>query len=170
VSEFTAYYQSLLKAAGSSSTPTLRLFERQGGEYFTAHGDDALAIADEFFSTREVCKYEGASKLAKVNIRPQKLETILKQCLLQNKQNVELHAQREGKWSLSKRASPGNLQSFEDLLFHRSDMADSSIVMAARLTTVKDGKVYGLHIICMSFCLRFFFFFFFIYVFNSQYL
>jgi DNA mismatch repair protein MSH2 len=118
-------------------------FPSQQGEYFTAHGADAERIADEFFNTREVLKYQGASKLASVNIRPQKLESILKQVLLQHGQNVELYAKdaQTSAWVLSKKASPGNLQSFEDLLFHRSDMSESSVIMAVRLQTNPDAKV-----------------------------
>ncbi len=67
------------------------------------------------------------------------------------KQNVELYAKDSaGKWVLSKKASPGNLQSFEDLLFHRSDMSESSVIMAVRLSVAADGKVWnGVRAVCL---------------------
>lgn len=73
----------------------------------------------------------------------QQLETILKHALLQNKQSVEMYAKDAGTgaWALSKRASPGNLQSFEDLLFHRGEQTDNALVMAARLVTSAESKV-----------------------------
>jgi DNA mismatch repair protein MSH2 len=141
---FTIFYAAVVKA-GSNGPPTLRVFEQRQGEYFTAHGSDAESIADEFFNTREVLKYTGDEnhRLATVNIRPQKLETILKHALLQNKQNVEMYVKEAGtnSWSLSKKASPGNLQSFEDLLFHRGEMTENVMVMACRLVTAADCKV-----------------------------
>ena len=77
------------------------------------------------------------------HLHVEQLETILKHALLQNKQSVEMYAKDAGTgaWSLSKRASPGNLQSFEDLLFHRGEQTDNALVMAARLVTSADSKV-----------------------------
>ncbi len=142
-SEFSRFFGDLIKRAGAEADKSLRLFEQKGGEYFTAHGADAERIADEFFSTREILK--NTATLATVNIRPQKLETILKHALLQNGQSVELYARDassgSGAWLLSKKASPGNLQSFEDLLFHRSEMVENALVMAVRLATGADSKV-----------------------------
>lgn len=142
-SAFRTFFADLIKRAGAEADKSLRLFEQKGGEYFTAHGADAERIADEFFSTREILK--NVATLATVNIRPQKLETILKHALLQNGQSVELYARdansSSGAWLLSKKASPGNLQSFEDLLFHRSEMVENALVMAVRLATGADSKV-----------------------------
>lgn len=44
-----------------SRSSVLRLFKRGNdkGEFYTAHGGNALFVADEFFKTRQVVKYLG---------------------------------------------------------------------------------------------------------------
>lgn len=49
--------------------------------------------------------------------RPQKLATIVREMLLTRRERVELYGKDDNdEWIVCKKASPGNLQSFEELL------------------------------------------------------
>lgn len=128
----------------------LRLFAQRHDEYYTAHGEDAEWIAETYFNTRDVLKaWSGAEEegrredeaaaassapLWTVNLRPQKVVTILRDALLRRHLRVELWRREGGEWRLSKEGSPGNLQAFDELLLDRS-LATSPVVMA-----VKEGS------------------------------
>ncbi len=102
--------------SGSSRGP-LKLFQRKGGEYHTVHGLDAMYVADEYFKTRDVVKTLGDGKVSSVNINHKKLARVVRQVILQEHRAVEVYTKSEGDWTLDKRASPGNLTGFEELLF-----------------------------------------------------
>jgi len=105
-------------------------------EYYTVHGDTALAFADRYFKTRDIVQMKAtddakAEPLAQLVIRPQKIPAILKDVLLTQKEKaialqecalyccsqVEIwRKNKDGEWAVWKKGSPGNLQSFEDML------------------------------------------------------
>jgi hypothetical protein len=55
--KFIEFFNDLVEKASESDNPNvLFVFERKEGEFYTAHGDAAFYIADEFFKTRDVVK------------------------------------------------------------------------------------------------------------------
>lgn len=52
--EFRAFYQAIEGKDKESKEDTIRIFLRQ--EYYTAHGENALLIADRYFHTRDLIK------------------------------------------------------------------------------------------------------------------
>lgn len=152
--QFGEWFSALL-ADNDEAPKTFRLFERkvQDGQYYTAHGNDALWVADEFFKTREVLKYLGNEdeKLAGVTIRSQKAVTIVKHILLEKLsdfERVEVYARPEerAEYSLQKKATAGNLKDFDDWLFDgegSTAMKESSNVMALKLTCTGNERVVG---------------------------
>ncbi|KAJ9104285.1 hypothetical protein QFC20_004567 [Naganishia adeliensis] len=140
---------------------TVRLFDR--GEYFSAHGQDALMIASQVYKTTNVIKYLGAggaskasSSISNVNGMTAKglpsltlsmalAKGFLREALTSRQMRVEIWESSGGiqrnasKWQLGKEASPGNLQQLEDLLFSNIDNLSSPLVMAVKLTLANGG-------------------------------
>lgn len=148
--QFASFYSDLLENSATDNAKTLRVFERKvsDGVYYTAHGDNALYVADEFFKTRDVVSYarDGDTQLEGVNIRPQKLSTILKHILLEKKdgfERVELYhktADNPRTFVLSKTASPGNFSAFDDILYSSDGMTESAVVVALKVSTTAEGQ------------------------------
>eukprot|EP00842_Homolaphlyctis_polyrhiza_P000445 jgi/Hompol1/1400/HPOL_003053-RA len=131
---------------------TFRLFERNGGDYYSVHGDDALFVAEHLYKTSTVIKQLGGTlpscTLSKINAT-----TFMKDLLTNRLWRVEIWAQdsrkgttssSSGSWRLSKQASPGNLQSVEEMLFVQGDVAISPIVLAATVSTKGTEKIVGI--------------------------
>mmetsp|Transcript_48662 Transcript_48662/g.95398 ORF Transcript_48662/g.95398 Transcript_48662/m.95398 type:complete len:948 (-) Transcript_48662:170-3013(-) len=137
-------------AKADEKPPTLRLFERKvtDGHYYTVHGEDnANYVADEFFQTRDVIKYHGNddNKIAGVTLRPQKVTTILKHILVRKASHIEkvelwTRNETDNSWQVTKKASPGNIQEFEDTLFAGEDMTESCAVMAIKLSNTSTNE------------------------------
>jgi len=116
-------------------------------DYYTCHGPDAVFVAQEYFHTMGVVNHWGATKLPSVNISAMVFENALRDLLFVRNYRVELYS-HSGKgrhdWQLAKRASPGNIQMFEEQLFQSSSMNTSSIVMAVRVGGSSTARVISL--------------------------
>ncbi|KAI8619884.1 muts domain V-domain-containing protein [Chytriomyces sp. MP71] len=145
---FVVFFRRLDEA----DADTVRLFERAGGDYYTAHGKDALFVAETVFKTSSVIKYWGGD--AKSNGVPyvsiSKLNSIalMRDLLLVKQKRVEIW-ENDGKnsktFSLGKWASPGNLSSLEDLLFtNNHQITTSPVVLAVKSGIKGEQKVIGL--------------------------
>eukprot|EP00466_Bigelowiella_natans_P005877 jgi/Bigna1/78935/fgenesh1_pg.58_\ len=121
----------------------LKFFVRKNGEYHTVHGVDASYIAEEFFKTREVIKELGDGvKIPTVNVNHKMMARVIKEAVLKEYRDVEVYVKEENEWKLKKKASPGNLQGFEDILFFEGDgVANSSATMAVRISARKEGQL-----------------------------
>ncbi|KAL2919102.1 MSH2 protein [Polyrhizophydium stewartii] len=128
---------------------TVRLFERNGGDYYSAHGDDALYVADQVYKTTTVIKYLGGSAgLPSCTLSRLNATAFLKDMLVNKHHRIEIWAsetRKGGGWRLAKSASPGNLQSVEELLFGgSSEVSSSPIVLAVSLRTTGNDKLVGI--------------------------
>ncbi|CDF87632.1 BN860_10858g1_1 [Zygosaccharomyces bailii CLIB 213] len=131
ISEERRFYKRYLNLPEKPST-TLRSIDK--GEYYTIIGNDAIFVADCIYHTQSVlkdCRIEpSVAKLAKeplkyVTVLPQVFSTLLKTCLLDLGYKVEIF---DKTCTLSKSASPGNIEQVQDLM---NLAVDSSIVIAA---------------------------------------
>lgn len=128
----------------------LRLFDR--GEFFSAHGPDALLVADQVYKTHNVVKHLGSSKgkdggLPSVSVSMTLAKAFLRDCLTTRQMRVEIWEPETGssgkrnhaRWKLGKTASPGNLSQVEELLFAHDDLLANAVSMALKLQ-IKDGQ------------------------------
>ncbi|KAI9365943.1 muts domain V-domain-containing protein [Zopfochytrium polystomum] len=132
---------------------TVRLFERAGGDYFTAHGDDALYVAETVFKTSTVIKYWGVGSCAGSSGVPycsiSKLNTmaLVRDLLLVKQKRVEIWEAegRKGLFRLGRKASPGHLHDVEDMIFaNSSQIFTSPVVLAAKPGNIGDQKMIGI--------------------------
>ncbi|KAI0305145.1 DNA mismatch repair protein [Multifurca ochricompacta] len=126
---------------------TIRLFFRKSGndDFYSAHGADALYIAQHVYRTNSVLKYLGsggkATGLPSVTLRPTVATSFLREALTSRQLKVEIwvpeagHGKKVSKFKLDKVASPGNLQAVEDLLFVNNDILSPPVIMAVKLAT-----------------------------------
>ncbi|KAJ3142593.1 MutS-like protein [Physocladia obscura] len=121
-------------------------------DYYTAHGDDALYVAETVFKTSSVIKYwAGDVKTGGVPmVSISKLNSIalMRDLLLVKQKRVEIW-ENDGKnskaFKLGKWASPGNLNSLEDLIFaNNNQIVSSPVVLAVKPGVKGDQKVIGL--------------------------
>ncbi|MCO5565387.1 hypothetical protein L7F22_019060 [Adiantum nelumboides] len=125
----------------SKSEDTVRLFDR--GEFYTAHGDDAIKVAKIAYKTLSVLKQLGRGKetLPSVTLNMNMTRSFLREALTAKQLKVEIWSggtSKKHSWQVEKFASPGNLQQLEDLIFADADLDTSPIVVALR-TRVQDG-------------------------------
>lgn len=122
----------------------VRFFDRKG--FYSVHGEDALFIARQFYKTTAVVKYLGKqdSGLPGVTLNRSLYETVLRELLLERaEQTVELYEGSGSAWRKVRTASPGKLGSFEEELYHNTDMADVPVVMAVFLQYVEGARTVG---------------------------
>ncbi|ETW75892.1 hypothetical protein HETIRDRAFT_152464 [Heterobasidion irregulare TC 32-1] len=138
---------SKLPAKSPDTTGTVRLFSRYANNdnFYTAHGPDALYIAQHVFHTNSVLKYLGAggrqAGLPSVNLSSSVAKTFLREALTVKQLKVEIWVPEPGqgrkakKFVLDKEASPGNLSAVEDLLFIDNDILSAPMVMAIKISS-----------------------------------
>ncbi|KAI0292908.1 DNA mismatch repair protein [Russula brevipes] len=126
---------------------TIRLFFRKASneDFYSAHGGDALYVAQHVYHTKSVLKYLGSggktAGLPSVTLRPTVATSFLREALTSMQLKVEIwvpeagHGKKVSKFRLDKEASPGNLQAVEDLLFVNSDILSPPVIMAVKLAT-----------------------------------
>lgn len=139
-SSFCQFFRNMSKP----SPGTLRLFDRS--DFFSAHGDDAILIANLVFKTHSALKYLGSGGkdkgLPSITLSVAAAKNFLREALTTRQMRVEIYGNAGGKrnnsWTITKQASPGNLQQMEDMIFVNADIVSSPIVMALKMTT-KDG-------------------------------
>ncbi|KAJ2836276.1 MSH2 protein [Coemansia sp. 'formosensis'] len=128
---------------------TIRVFERSNGDYYSVHGADAEYIANVVYKTTTVLKYIGGSPttgLASCTMSRMVAENFLRDALLKYQLRVEIYApqdSKQGSWKVLRRASPGNLQEVEELLFANSEMVAVPLVMAVTFKVAVDQMQCG---------------------------
>ena len=144
-SSFCQFFKSMPKP----SAGTLRLFDRS--EFYSAHGDDAILIANLVFKTHSALKYLGSGGkdkgLPSITLSVAATKNFLREALTTRQMRVEIYGNAGGKrnnsWTVIKQASPGNLQQMEDMIFVNADIVISPMVMALKMTTRAGFKTVG---------------------------
>lgn len=109
----------------------VRLFDRR--DYYTAHGENATFIAKTYYHTTTALRQlgSGSNGLSSVSISKNMFETIARDLLLERTdRTLELYEGSGSNWTLVRSGTPGNIGSFDDVLFANNDMQDSPVVVA----------------------------------------
>ncbi|KAF9671414.1 hypothetical protein SADUNF_Sadunf12G0045200 [Salix dunnii] len=123
----------------------VRVFDRRG--YYTAHADNATFIAKTYYRTTIALRQlgSGSNSLSSVSISKNMFETIARDLLLEKTDHtLELYEGSGSNWKLVKSGTPGNIGSFEDVLFANNEMQDSPVVVALLLNFHEKGCTVGL--------------------------
>ncbi|TKY54940.1 DNA mismatch repair protein MSH2 [Spatholobus suberectus] len=123
----------------------VRFFDRR--DYYTAHGENATFIAKTYYHTTTAMRQlgSGSNALSSVSVSRNMFETIARDLLLERTDHtLELYEGSGSNWRLVKSGTPGNIGSFEDVLFANSEMQDSPVVVALSLNFRENGCTIGL--------------------------
>ncbi|KAI9831186.1 MAG: MutS-like protein [Phylliscum demangeonii] len=112
----------------------IRIFDR--GDWYTAHGDDAVFVARTVYKTTSVLRQLGRSDqsgLASVTMTVTVFRNFLREVLFRLGKRVEIwESSGRMNWKMAKQASPGNLQDVEDELGGHLDSAP--LILAVKVT------------------------------------
>ncbi|KAF6160878.1 hypothetical protein GIB67_041932 [Kingdonia uniflora] len=109
----------------------IRLFDRR--DYYTAHGENATFIARTYYYTTTALRQlgNGYDAISSVSVSKNMFETIARDILLERADHtLEVYEGSGSNWRLTKHGSPGNLGSFEDILFANNEMQDSPVIVS----------------------------------------
>ncbi|CAH1428222.1 unnamed protein product [Lactuca virosa] len=129
----------------------VRIFDRR--DYFTAHGENASFIAKTYYHTTTALRQigNGSNAVSSVSVSKNMFETIVRDLLLERTDHsLELYEGSGSNWRLTKRGTPGNLGSFEDILFANNDMQDSPVIVALLPNFRENGCTVGLGYVDLS--------------------
>ncbi|KAL6994905.1 MutS-like protein [Sarracenia purpurea var. burkii] len=116
-------------------------------DYYTAHGENAAFIAKMYYHTTTALRQlgSGSDAISSVSISRSMFETIARDLLLERTDHtLELYEGSGSNWRLVKSGSPGNLGSFEDILFSNNDMQESPVIVALTPNFRENGCTVGL--------------------------
>lgn len=129
----------------------IRLFDRR--DYYTAHGENATFIAKAYYHTMTALRQLGSNSdgISSVSVSRAMFETIARNLLLERTDHtLELYEGSGSSWRLTKSGTPGNIGSFEDILFANNDMQDSPVTVAL-FPVVRESQLYvGLSFVDMT--------------------
>ncbi|PLW57797.1 hypothetical protein PCANC_01430, partial [Puccinia coronata f. sp. avenae] len=118
---------------------TLRIFEREKGEFYTCYGQDAQYVATQFYRTNTVLRFigpkiNGEQGLPTCSLSRTGAITFLRECLTSRQMRIQIYrsdqpsSKSSSNWSLAVQASPGNLEPLADLLFSNTDILSSPVI------------------------------------------
>lgn len=123
----------------------VRFFDRR--DYFTAHGENATFIAKTYYHTTTALRQlgTGSDGLSSVTVSKSMFETIARDLLLERTDHtIELYEGSGSNWRLVNSGSPGNVGSFEDILFANNEMQVSPATVALLPNFRDNGCIIGL--------------------------
>ncbi|KAH6807687.1 MUTS-like protein 2 [Perilla frutescens var. frutescens] len=126
-------------------TRAIRFFDRK--DYYTTHGENATFIAKTYYHTTTAVRQLGSSSdaISSVSVSKNMFETVARDLLLERTDHtLELYEGNGANWRLVKSGSPGNLGSFEDILFAHNEMQDSPAIVAVTSNFRESGCTVGL--------------------------
>lgn len=118
---------------------TLRIFEREKGEFYTCYGPDAQYVATQFYRTNTVLRLIGSKSsqdpgLPSCSLSKTGAITFLRDCLTSRQMRIQIYkpdsatSKNSSSWSLALQASPGNLEPMAELLFSNTDILSSPVI------------------------------------------
>ncbi|CAA2970706.1 DNA mismatch repair MSH2 [Olea europaea subsp. europaea] len=116
-------------------------------DYYTAHGENATFIAKTYYHTTTALRQlgSGSNAISTVSVNKNMFETVARDLLLERTDHtLELYEGNGSNWKLVKSGTPGNLGSFEDILFASNEMQDSPVVVALFPNFRDNGCTLGL--------------------------
>ncbi|PNT74475.1 hypothetical protein BRADI_1g15260v3 [Brachypodium distachyon] len=129
----------------------IRFFDRR--DYYTAHGENATFIAKTYYHTMTALRQLGSNSdgISSVSVSRAMFETIARNLLLERTDcTLELYEGSGSSWRLAKSGTPGNIGSFEDILFTNNDMQDSPVTVAL-FPVLRESQLYiGLSFVDMT--------------------
>lgn len=137
---FLSFYKTL-----PNDNRAVRFFDRR--DYYTSHGENATFIAKTYYRTTTALRQlgNGANSLSSVSVSKNMFEMIVRDLLLERTDHtLELYEGSGSNWRLVKSGTPGNLGSFEDILFANNDMQDSPVIVALVPSFKENGCIVGL--------------------------
>ncbi|KAI9220602.1 muts domain V-domain-containing protein [Blastocladiella britannica] len=120
-----------LRSLPEPSSTVVRLFERNQGDFYSAHLHDALFVAQHVYNTATVIKQLGsrADPVPSVTLSRATYLALLPSLLASNR-SVEIYAlaepRRANSWHLARTASPGNTQQVDDDLLLASSSSNGT--------------------------------------------
>ncbi|CAN6445983.1 unnamed protein product [Victoria cruziana] len=123
---FLSFFRSL-----PQDPKAVRFFDRR--DYYTVHGDNATFVARTYYRTTAVLRQigSGPDAISSASVSKTMFERISRDILLERTDHtLELYEGSGSNWRLSKVGTPGNIGSFEDVLFANNDMDDSPAIVA----------------------------------------
>lgn len=123
----------------------VRFFDRR--DYYTAHSENATFIAKTYYHTTTALRQlgTGSDAISSVSISKNMFETIARDLLLERTDHtLELYEGSGSNWRLVKSGSPGNLGSFEEILFANNDMRDSPVIVSLTPNFRENGCTIGM--------------------------
>lgn len=141
-SGFISFYKTLSK----NDDDTYQFFEHSSGNsvFYCLYGDDALNAAHDVFKTTTVLKTIGG--ISSCTISKLNAMNYMKELLLKKQKKIEIWTNKKNQpnsWSISKVASPGNLQDFEEEIFGSTDFSVSPIVCAVKIESTSSQTIVG---------------------------
>ncbi|KAF2203121.1 DNA mismatch repair protein MSH2 [Delitschia confertaspora ATCC 74209] len=138
-SGFCRFYRNLPQ----NDEDTVRIFDR--GDYYSAHGEDAVFIARTVFRTTSVIRPIGREpRLDSLTLNVLNFRSFLREALFRLSKRVEIW-QNTGKrmdWKVVKQASPGNLQDIEEEL--GAQVENAPIILAVKVSAkASEGRNVG---------------------------
>jgi DNA mismatch repair protein MSH2 len=133
-------FQNFYKNFDQNDTSIVRFFQHK--DHHAVHGQTAVFIADQYFKTQSAVKHSSKGH-AYLGMREAMFENVVRDLLCEQGKKVEVYVGSRDKWQLSRNASPGNLQGFEDLL-DSNPLHGSSAIVALRPAREDSQRVMGI--------------------------
>ncbi|KAG6477118.1 hypothetical protein ZIOFF_066370 [Zingiber officinale] len=102
-------------------------------DYYTVHGENATFVARSYYHTTTALRQlgSGSDGISSMSVSKSMFESIARDLLLERTDHtLELYEGSGSNWKLAKTGTPGNINSFEDILFANNDMQDSPVTVA----------------------------------------
>lgn len=122
-------------------------------DYYTTHGENATFIAKTYYHTTTAVRLlgNGSDAIPSVSVSRTMFEAVARDILLDRTDHtLELYEGSGANWRLVKSGTPGNLGSFEEILFANNEMQDSPVIVAIVANFRENGCTVGLSYVDLS--------------------